>query len=1117
MQLISLTKLFDFWVDSNYLNIHWEDKKQLVFSISNVGNFLLTQTHIAIPEDNYYLSIDLTDEQKNVCRQYQIEYIVFRIGQHFYYKSLQDDKIKIFRYLGEANIDNENTYLGLRTVYQHNHSILIIDKIIEKCKFLRINRASICDRETLGGVLPFYQLCINNNIECLIGITMNIMYKQLSQIDKKCVVNLYVQNNKGWDKLLLLFAQYDFNNHYIDYEDCILNKEGVDGLLLVCDVGDYELINRVCGNGNNVYQKICYNTKIENQFINRQSVISHDAFMLERDQYESLQLKINDAGNFTERVSKEQYFINSNKLKHFIVNNNSDIHINTIKTIYENSINNINNIFDSLDFQIDTHTIKIPIFKQTICENNTLYLQNKINDGWKQLSSGFDKGHTQYKERVHKEINIIKKGKLIDYFLILDDIIAWCHQQNIQVGAGRGSASGSLVCYLLGITQIDPIHYNLLFERFLNEGRLEGSMPDIDVDFPSEHREKVKNYIREKYGNENVCEITTYSQASFKTILQIICRFKKIPHFKLRKFLDSFFFISNLQHENYFSEFLYYLFSKPNEFTNLCDIVYHIYVLTGTIKNKGKHAAGLIITPSPAKSLMPCTIDNDKLLSEWEGEHLQNAGFLKEDILAIDLLDKFTIFNNLYKKEKGENFNFQSVPTNDDKTIQYFKNGWCQDIFNFSSSAIINFITRVSPDNIKELIDINALWRPGVLASGGHNKYVSAKRNKKIAHDPLLEEVTKDSYGQYIYQEQVMKACQIIGDFSLVEADDIRKAMGKLKKDLMHSYKKQFVSGGVNKGLTEERCVSIWNKLVTFAGYGFNKSHATSYTLMGYWWQYCKVYHPKLFWIAAFQYAKEEKLSYYITEMFHVSEINIKPPSVQFSHSTATFHENNLYLPLQRIVQVGPICENNILTQRREIGLEESIDNIIEHCKINKAQIVNLIFSGALDYIIPNMTDPTQRDSLLLYCLDNYQFMLDEKRDLSYFLSKQYSNCGIFSDYGMSKKLFSLTNVNSYKEKIGKEIKIMGIIQSENVNNKYNRPTLSLYSVDNLLFCILLRGDASSINTLYKKINRYIENAILFVCKFTFRGYKSEKGYVGEVQLTDNNDFLNEVNTGNTI
>jgi DNA polymerase III alpha subunit len=468
-------------------------------------------------------------------------------------------------------------------------------------------------------------------------------------------------------------------------------------------------------------------------------------------------------------------------------------------------------------------------------DKNELFL-SLVEEGFKiRVPKGKEK---EYRERLDREIGVISQGyNLEDYFLILWDIIHWCDSNNILVGIGRGSAGGCLISFLLGIVRLDPIKYDLLFERFLNENRIKKSLPDVDCDFEGLRRDDIKAYMENRFGLDNVCSVGTYANMKLKMAISDLAKLNNID-FATSKMITAI--LDDVENEGTKWDDIFRLCSTSERLRSFVkyngDIINDIQLILMQPRSASVHACATIVTPSnktifewfPVKK-MKNKNDQDVLVSEWEGFYLDKAGFLKEDILGIQQLDKFKFIMNLVKSNRDKTIDIYNLNLEDKKVFKYFSNGWNEDVFQFGTRGLKQYSKEVRPDSVEELTAMNALFRPGAMKSNAHSDYVDIKFGKKEPeYDYMLKSVTSKTYGLYIYQEQTMLAAQKLGGFTLAEADMMRKVMlnsagKKQERDKFYLYMNAFVDGAVKNGCDKNEATRIWNKLEAFAAYGFNR------------------------------------------------------------------------------------------------------------------------------------------------------------------------------------------------------------------------------------------------------------------------------------------------------
>jgi len=494
---------------------------------------------------------------------------------------------------------------------------------------------------------------------------------------------------------------------------------------------------------------------------------------------------------------------------------------------------------------------------------------------------------------------------------------------------------------------------------------------DIDVDFESGRRNDVKHYIEERFGHNNVCSIGTYSRLKTKSALKDFGRAKGLDfdriNYATKEIPDEIDFdwadiFTNALESKALKSFV-------QENIDICEIM---KCTMGQSRSSSVHASAVIIVPKyddkgnkmEVFDWLPVKIIDGNLISEWEGKYIDAAGFLKEDILGIAQLDKFKFIINLVEKTKGIRIDLNEIPTDDKRVFKYFTNGWNEDVFQFGTYGLKAYTKKVKPHDIEDLISVNAIFRPGPMKSHAHNDFVMFRNGtKKAVFDIGMEKVTEKTQGLYIYQEQIMQSMVVAG-LSLVEADQVRTTMKKFDKKALDKFKVKFIAGyskvlkdrGFKKDIQKE-AERVWEKLFAFSSYGFNKSHSSAYSLMGYWSQWLKVNYPLEFWTVSLNFSKEdEEVPNRISEIKQIGEeITIAEPDVNKSNFdfVPDPEENKIYWSLKKIKNVGAIAVNSILEERANgefFSLEDFVKRVVKS-KVNKRTISCLIMAGAFDNI----------------------------------------------------------------------------------------------------------------------------------------------------------------------
>lgn len=523
-------------------------------------------------------------------------------------------------------------------------------------------------------------------------------------------------------------------------------------------------------------------------------------------------------------------------------------------------------------------------------------------------------------------------------------------------------------------------------------------MPDIDMDFPTAHRDEVKEYLRKKYGEKYVCNVATFTRMKLKTCIKDFGKIKGLSFDltnKLTKDIDD-------QIEYTWGDLIEYasksklLFKFVQENPELVHMTKYALLQP---KAESIHPSAVIIVPKHTvdgtnKDIdlfgwMPVKKIDGVLVSEWEGKYVDASGFLKEDILGLSQLDKLQSMLNLIKVDCKKSIDLNKIPFDDEATFRYFKRGWNEDVFQFGTTGLMNYCRQVKPSSLNDLVAMTALFRPGPMDVGAHQDFADMKAGKrKPKYDFGMEKITQNTQGLYAYQEQVMQAV-VVGGLSLVESDTLRTAIKKKKINVLQSFENKFKTGYkkllVDNGIKnpEEYSNNVWEKLMAFSGYGFNLSHAVAYSILSYWSQWFKVNYPLEFWTTSLQFAKESEVPYRLAEMKKTGvEIEIRPPDVNFSdiNFTCDAKEQRIFFSLTKIKGVGEVAVKNIMDTRHAGGQFYSLEEFLSRVpsKVNKTVVKCLIVAGAFD-LIEGVNNPRDRKKLLEKYLESKNESLPEE------------------------------------------------------------------------------------------------------------------------------------------
>ena len=894
--------------------------------------------------------------------------------------------------------------LYVKTNYTLLSSLITIDKIISLCKDNNLSSIAICD-DDMTSTMVFYKACINNGIKPIIGLDV--------KIDNYNIL-LYAKNYSGYQELIKISTlKYD---HSITIND--LNK--TDDVICIVPFNSKDIVNEI----KNIYKDtyLGYKNKSEEKLgkdITKDIVFINKILYIDKDEESFLKYlyMIRDGKTISDEINYEEdnnYYINNNEVIYYSDNL---------------GLNNTKIISDSCNFEFKDNGNLLPIYEVENGDSYKYLEQLSIKGLSKRLDNNIPK---EYKERLLYELSVIKNMGFSNYFLVVYDFIKYAKKNKILVGPGRGSAGGSLVAYSLGITDIDPIHYDLLFERFLNPERV--TMPDIDTDFPDVYRDQVIDYVKEKYGDKRVVGIVTFGTLSARLVIRDVGRIlnadskdidylcKRIPNITKNK-LD-------------------YFYHNDKEFKSMIDsdsklkLLYKICTkIEGFPRHTSMHAAGIVMSKVDLDTVIPLVKNNDIYLSGFTMEYLEELGLLKMDFLGLKNLT--TIMNIIDDIEKHENIelNFSNIPFDDLDAINLFKTADTLGVFQFESDGMRNFLRKLKPNNLDDIIAAIALFRPGPAVN--IDTYIRRKhREEKIEYlDKSLEPILSSTYGIIIYQEQIMQIASTLAGFSFGEADILRRAMSKKKKDILVSEEQRFIEGCIKNGYSEKLAKEVYDLILNFANYGFNKSHSVAYSIIAYRMAYLKAKYPKYFFsnLMSSVIGSEVKTKQYLDEARKLN-IRILLPSISKSTNYYTVEKEGIRFPLSNIKNVGTVISNEIVNNRVEYkDIYDCISKIVSK-NINKKILESMIDAGCFDEFGYNKRTLNENlDNLINYAnlshdldeslilkpeieiKDEYpkEVLMEREKELFGFYLSEYPTTSYKSKY----KVINLIDIENYFDK----------------------------------------------------------------------------------------------------
>mgnify|MGYP001403597810 FL=1 len=891
--------------------------------------------------------------------------------------------------MSETNrIDGGFVHLDVNTQYSLGKSVVRIDRLIELCEENKMPAVGVTDHNNLFSAFKAYKASQKQGIKLIIGSLISIKINNETDCSK---LILLCENQTGYKNLCYLITKsyvdgFKSNEPFIDINWLEGNSDGLiaisayqEGVLNPIRTKDNQKLENLINTMTNMFPNNFFigiqriGQPREEEFIDKMVSIStehniplvatNNPRFLSKDDYISLEARVCiDQGRVLDDQSRHRDYTNQQFFK------TSE----EMKTLFEDLpealINSIK-IAKKCNFSFDNTDHVLPEFSTPEKYSIDDFLTMESNEGLLNLAKNQTIDKQVYDKRLIEELEIIKGTGFSGYFLIVADFVKWSREQNIPVGPGRGSGPGSLVAYCLGITDIDPIEHDLIFERFLNPERI--SMPDFDIDFCVNGRDAVIDYVSNKYGNNMVSQIITYGTLSAKAVIRDVGRILGYPYglvdqiAKLVPFDIGITITEALKKSDELSE-------RYKNDEDVESIINLSLKLEGLVRNAGTHAGGVIIAPSELSNFMPLYKVDDEVgtVTQFDKDDAESIGLIKFDFLglktltviqkSIDIINAYDRKNN---KNKSKTLNIKDISLDDKKTYKLLSSARTVGIFQLESTGMRDLIKRMQPKKFDDIIALVALFRPGTLSSRqGEESVVDTfiKRRKQnnpdlipYTHD-LLMPILKDTYGCIVYQEQVMQIAQKLANFSQGRADILRKAMGKKDDDLMAEQKDVFVKGCISNKVEERAAKNIWSFIEKFAGYGFNKAHSVSYATIAYQTAWLKTHHTAEFFAASMtaDIDNTDKLIRF-KEDCESFKIEIKGPCV--NHSSYEFFvekENQIRYGLGAIKGLGQSISEAISEERRENGKYHSIFDLCSRLsseKISKRTIEALIKSGSLD------------------------------------------------------------------------------------------------------------------------------------------------------------------------
>ncbi len=887
-------------------------------------------------------------------------------------------------------------HLHVHTEYSLLDGLIKIDSLSDKIAELSMPAIAVTEQSNMFSAVKFYRSMLNNGIKPLIGAELKVWndkhgdssdivllcqdidgYQNLTKLITRSYTEGQYRGNPvvqlDWIKLhsegliALSAAEHGEFGKAILYQDSVQIEQCLEKWNSIFPDRFYIELQRIGSKQQNLY---IHNAIQYAEKFNIPVVATNNVRFLEQGDFEAHEARVCIHQGYTlndprrpRAYTDHQYILSTNEMKELF----SDI---------PEAIDNTVKIAErcNVDFKLGKHFL--PHFPIKENETQDSRLIEDANSGLKRIINEKDSitesDCKNYFERLQNEIDVITNMGFSGYFLIVADFIRWAKNNGIPVGPGRGSGAGSLVAFALDITELDPIEYDLLFERFLNPERV--SLPDFDVDFCMERRDEVIEYVADKYGRDHVSQIITYGSMAAKAVVRDVGRVLGFPYGFCDQIAKLIPFDLNMTLDKALEEeqALKKRYKSEEDVKSLIDLAKK---LEGISRNAGRHAGGVVIAPNPLYQYMPlyCEQGSQSTVTQFDMGDVESIGLVKFDFLGLRTLTiidwAITDINRLRAKENKDKIDIHNIPLDDPATYKLIQAMDTTAVFQLESDGMKKLVKRLNPDVFDDLIALVALFRPGPLQSGMVDNFIERKHGARVKYihndlEPILKPILKPTYGVILYQEQVMQIAQELAGYTLGSADLLRRAMGKKKPEEMAKQRAIFTEGAIDRGVNERQAAMIFDLMEKFAGYGFNKSHSAAYALVAYQTAWLKTHYPAAF-MAAVLSSDMDNTDKVVTlrEEIREMDINLLPPSVnEGQYSFTVIDDKTIYYGLGAIKGVGAAAIEIIVKERDENGNYPDLFNFCKRLdlrKVNRRVIDALIRSGSMDQLGPNRSTLT--------------------------------------------------------------------------------------------------------------------------------------------------------------
>jgi DNA polymerase-3 subunit alpha len=855
-------------------------------------------------------------------------------------------------------------HLQIQTAYSLLDSACGIDALVNKADELGFQSLAITDKDVLYGAVPFYKACKRAGINPIIGLTLSVQPISKDSDLPGYPVILLAENEIGYRHLIKLSTMIQtkdlsgipldvLKRHQQGLFAIVPFKGEVHQLILN---GNRDQAQAIAGHLFSVFKEklflsLEFHGKSSERAVNEEvlalcrqlnieSVVTNDVHFIEKkDAYAFQSLKAIKNGvkldeNVLSQSSEQQYYLKS-----------SEEMLQLFPSTHR-ALENTKKIADRCKVDLKFGQPVLPKYPLPPGETSSTFLKNLCFEG---AQKKFNTISAKIEKRLNYELAVLDKMNFNDYFLIVWDFMKFAHTNGIMTGPGRGSAAGSLVAYVLNITNVDPIEHGLLFERFLNPERV--TLPDIDIDFPDTQRDQVIRYVANKYGEDHVAQIVTFGTLAARASIRDVGRVMALSTAVLDKITRL---IpgrpgTTLRGALKESAALRELVSNSAEVKKMFETA---MTIEGLPRHTSTHAAGVVISAAPLTDVVPLQQGHDGVaLTQYSMEILEASGLLKMDFLGLRNLTLLQNILKIIREKTGKQLDLDKIPFDDKKTFDLLSNGDTNGVFQLESEGMKRILTQLRPTEFEDIVAVNALYRPGPMEN--IPDYIARKHGKAKVEYPHsdLKPILERTYGVIVYQEQIMKIASAIAGFSLGEADILRRAVSKKKKDVLDKERVHFTNGCLKNGYKEETAHLIYDLIVKFANYGFNRSHAVAYSVIAYQLAYLKANYP-LYFVAAILTSvigNEEKIALYIREAKRKG-ISILAPSINKSSFPFSVEKDGIRFSLAAVKNVGIAVLKEVLKHRREQPYKDLFDFCARVSKgLNRRVVESLVMAGSFD------------------------------------------------------------------------------------------------------------------------------------------------------------------------